>query len=74
MGHYSFFPLFLTLGIDTPPVAAKAYGTTHRYVDGNTYKWVENDVAFPFSSLIQIEFPEQKNLPYTCPGKERDYR
>jgi hypothetical protein len=24
---------------------------------------VENDVAFPLSSLIQIQFPEQKNLP-----------
>jgi hypothetical protein len=63
MGHYSLFPLFLAFGIDTPPVAAKAYGTTHRYVDGNTYKWVENDVAFPLSSLIQIEFPEQKQVP-----------
>jgi hypothetical protein len=63
MGHYSLFPLFLTFGIDTPPVSAKAYGTTHRYVDGNTYKWVENDVAFPLSSLIQIEFPQQKTLP-----------
>ncbi|MBE0673345.1 MAG: Gfo/Idh/MocA family oxidoreductase [Bacteroidales bacterium] len=63
MGHYSLFPLFLTLGIDTPPVSAKAYGTTHRYVDGNTYKWVKNDVAFPLSCMIQLEFPEQKNLP-----------
>ncbi len=63
MGHYSFFPLFLAFGIDTPPVSAKAYGTTHRYVDGNTYKWVENNVSFPLSSLIQIEFPKQKNLP-----------
>jgi hypothetical protein len=63
MGHYSLFPLFQAFGIDTPPVGAKAYGTTHRYVDGNTYKWVENDVAFPQSSLIQIEFPKQKNLP-----------
>jgi hypothetical protein len=63
MGHYSLFPLFLTFGIDTPPVSAKAYGTTHRYVDGNTYKWVENDVAFPLSSLIQIEFPQQKIIP-----------
>ena len=35
----------------------------HRYVDGNTYKWTENDVSFPLSSLIQIEFPAQKNLP-----------
>jgi hypothetical protein len=63
MGHYSLFPLFLTFGIDTPPVSAKAYGTTHRYVDGNTYKWVKNDVAFPLSCMIQLEFPEQKNLP-----------
>ena len=63
MGHYSLFPLFLTFGIDIPPVSAKAYGTTHRYVDGNTYKWIENDVAFPLSSLIQIQFPKQKNLP-----------
>ena len=63
MGHYSLFPLFQAFGIDTPPVSAKAYGTTHRYVDGNTYKWIENDVSFPLSSLIQIEFPKQKNLP-----------
>ena len=63
MGHYSLFPLFRAFGIDTPPISAKAYGTTHRYVDGNTYKWIENDVSFPLSSLIQIEFPKQKNLP-----------
>lgn len=63
MGHYSLFPLFRTFGIDTPPVAARAYGTTHRYVDGNTYKWIENDVSFPLSSLIQFEFPKQKDLP-----------
>ena len=63
MGHYSLFPLFLTLGIDIPPVSAKAYGTTHRYVDGNTYKWLDNNVSFPMSSLIQIQFPKQKNLP-----------
>lgn len=63
MGHYSLFPLFLTFGIDKPPIGAKAYGTTQRYVEGNTYKWIENDVAFPLSSLIQLEFPKQKNLP-----------
>jgi predicted dehydrogenase len=63
MGHYSLFPLFLTFGIDLPPVSAKAYGTTHRYVDGNTYKWVEDNVAFPLSCLIQLEFPQQKSLP-----------
>jgi len=63
MGHYSLFPLFRVLGIETPPFAAKAYGTTHRYVDGNTYKWLENDVSFPQSSLIQLRFPKQKSLP-----------
>lgn len=63
MGHYSLFPLFRTLGIETPPVAAKAYGTTHRYVDGNTYKWLENDVSFPESCLVQLKFPKQKTLP-----------
>ena len=63
MGHYSLFPLFQAFGINKPPVAAKAYGTTNRYVEGNTYKWVENDVGFPYSSLIQLEFPKQENLP-----------
>jgi len=63
MGHYSLFPLFITFGIDTPPISAKAYGTTHRYIDGNTYKWLDNDVSFPLSSLIQLKFPKQKNLP-----------
>ena len=63
MGHYSLFPLFRAFGIDTPPVTAKAYGTTHRYVDGNTYKWLKNDVSFPESSLIQLKFPKQKTLP-----------
>jgi predicted dehydrogenase len=63
MGHYSLFPLFMILGVETAPVAAKAYGTTNRYVDGNTYKWLDNDVSFPKSSLIQLKFPKQKTLP-----------
>jgi len=63
MGHYSLFPLFSVLGIETSPIAAKAYGTTHRYVDGNTYKWLDNDVSFPQSSLIQLKFPKQDSLP-----------
>jgi predicted dehydrogenase len=63
MGHYSLFPLFRTFGINTPPVSAKAYGTTHRHVNGNTYLWVENDVSFPLSCMIQLSFPEQQNLP-----------
>lgn len=63
MGHYSLFPLFRSFGIDTPPFAAKAYGTTHRYVEGNTYKWLDNDVSFPDSCMVQLKFPKQKSLP-----------
>jgi hypothetical protein len=63
MGHYSLFPLFRILGIETPAITAKAYGTTHRYVDGNTYRWLDNDVSFPFSSLVQLKIPEQRSLP-----------
>jgi predicted dehydrogenase len=63
MGHYSLFPLFRSFGINTPPVSARANGTTHRYVSGNTYLWVENDVSFPLSCMIQLSFPEQQNLP-----------
>jgi len=63
MGHYSLFPLFRVLGIEKPPIAARAYGTTHRYVDGNTYKWLINDVSFPLSCRIQLIFPEQETLP-----------
>jgi len=63
MGHYSLFPLFRAFGINTPPVSARAYGTTHRRVDGNTYVWIENDVSFPLSSLIQLNFSGQQNLP-----------
>jgi hypothetical protein len=32
MGHYSLFPLFVTLGIETPPISAEAYGTTTRTI------------------------------------------
>ena len=63
MGHYSLFPLFRTLGVDTYPVGAKAYGTTTRKVVDNVSVAVHNTVAFPYSSLIRINFPEQKSLP-----------
>ena len=63
MGHYSLFPLFLIFGIDRPPVSAKAYGTTTRKVEDNVCQWVDNNVAFPYSSIIQLKFPEQRSLP-----------
>ncbi len=63
MGHYSLFPLFVALGIDRPPVSAKAYGTTTRTAINGVCRPVKNDVAFPYSALIKVQFPEQENLP-----------
>ena len=63
MGHYSLFPLFRALGIETAPVSAKAYGTTTRTVENHVCTWVENNVAFPHSCMIRLKFPEQKTLP-----------
>jgi Oxidoreductase family, C-terminal alpha/beta domain/Oxidoreductase family, NAD-binding Rossmann fold len=64
MGHYSLWPLFLTLGIDTPPLSAEAHGTTTCYIDKqNVSLEVENNVAFPYSCTVRFKFPKQKTLP-----------
>jgi predicted dehydrogenase len=63
MGHYSLFPLFVTLGIDTPPVSAEAYGTTTRTIVDQVCRPVNNNVAFPHSCMIRFKFPRQKVLP-----------
>jgi predicted dehydrogenase len=63
MGHYSLFPLFQALGIETPPISAEAYGTTTRTITNQVCRQVVNNVAFPYSCMIQFKFPKQKNLP-----------
>jgi hypothetical protein len=63
MGHYSLFPLFVTLGIETPPINAEAYGTTTRTIVDQVCREVYNDVAFPHSCMIRFKFPKQKILP-----------
>ncbi|NND32639.1 MAG: Gfo/Idh/MocA family oxidoreductase [Saprospiraceae bacterium] len=63
MGHYSLFPLFSAFDIKTPPVSAKAFGTTLRHSENGVCKWIENDVAFPHSSMIKLNFPAQEHLP-----------
>lgn len=63
MGHYSLFPLFRTLGIETAPISAKAYGTTNKTVENQVCKGIRNDVAFPYSCQFKFAFPAQKNLP-----------
>ncbi len=63
MGHYSLFPLFLTLGIDTPATSAEAYATTTCSLRDNVAYGVQNDVAFPLSCIVRFQFPAQKELP-----------
>jgi hypothetical protein len=63
MGHYSLWPLFLTLGIDSAPISAEACGTTNREIVNQVSQGIKNDVAFPYSSMVRFKFPVQKTLP-----------
>jgi predicted dehydrogenase len=63
MGHYSLFPLFLTLGIDKPAASAEAYSTTTCTLNNNVAVGVKNDAAFPLSCIIRFRFPDMKALP-----------
>ena len=63
MGHYSLWPLFLTLGINTPPLSAEAYNTTNCTITNHVSRQIVNDVAFPYSCMIRFKFPQQDQLP-----------
>ena len=63
MGHYSLFPLFLTLGITMPAKSAEAYATTTCTLRNNVAVGVKNDVAFPLSCIIRFKFSSQAELP-----------
>lgn len=63
MGHYSLWPLFLALGINTAPVSAEAYGTTTRIVENQVCRPYNNDVSFPYSCIVRFQFPKQETLP-----------
>jgi hypothetical protein len=63
MGHYSLFPLFRALGVNTPAKSAEAYGTTTCTLNGNVAVGVHNDVAFPLSCIIRFKFDAQDELP-----------
>jgi len=62
MGHYSLWPLFLTLGINTAPLSAEAWGTTTSTVDNQVAHSLQNDVAFPYSCIVRFKFPQQTSL------------
>jgi predicted dehydrogenase len=63
MGHYSLWPMFLELGINTAPYSVEAFGTTTRVIEGNVSRPHINDVAFPVSCIIRFKFPKQQVLP-----------
>jgi hypothetical protein len=63
MGHYSLWPLFLTLGINTAPYSAEACGTTTSAIDNQVCHGVQNNVAFPYSCMVRFKFPKQDTLP-----------
>jgi hypothetical protein len=63
MGHYSLWPLFLSLGVNTAPNSAEAWGTTTCAIDHHVSHGVKNDVAFPYSSIVRFRFPKQETLP-----------
>jgi hypothetical protein len=63
MGHYSLWPLFLKFGINTAPLSARAYGTTTSITDKNVSRGEPNKVAFPYSCIVEFDFPEQEILP-----------
>ena len=63
MGHYSLFPLFLTLGVKTPAISAESYATTTCGFDGNVAVGIKNEVAFPLSCIVRFKFKAQEALP-----------
>jgi hypothetical protein len=63
MGHYSLWPLFLTLGVNSPAYSAEAYATTTRTVVNHVSRAVENNVAFPYSCIVRFKFAAQPTLP-----------
>jgi hypothetical protein len=63
MGHYSLFPLFRALGINTPAISAESWATTTCGFQGQVAVSVKNDVAFPLSCIIKFKFNAQEQLP-----------
>lgn len=63
MGHYSLWPLFLKFGINTPPLSARAYGSTSCIIEDHVSMGENNNVAFPRSCQVEFDFPAQGSLP-----------
>jgi len=62
MGHYSLFPLFLTLGINTPAFSAEAYGTTTCAFEGNVAVGVKMMLPSLFRALSDLNSRLRQNF------------
>ena len=63
MGHYSLWPLFLTLGITNPATSAEAQANhTCKFVN-QVSEEVENKVAFPYACSVHFKMPSQPTMP-----------
>ena len=63
MGTYSLWPLYLAFGFNALPTCIEPQGTTHREIVNHVSQEVENDVAFPYSSVVRFKLPPQGEWP-----------
>jgi hypothetical protein len=64
MGIYSLWPLFRTFGINKPPVTVESYGTTTSVItEDNACRRHNNEVSFPYSSILRWKFEAGNSLP-----------
>jgi len=63
MGHYSLWPLFLTLGITQPALSAEANACSTREFVNQVSTEVVNKVSFPYSCTVRFKMPAQPTMP-----------
>ena len=63
MGTYSLWPLYLAFGFSALPTCIEPQGTTHREIVNHVSREVENDVSFPYSSVVRFKIPSQGEWP-----------
>jgi len=63
MGVYSMWPIFRTLDLDAPYCVETRPGTVCDVVDGNVCDKIQNDYAFPLSSVARMRFAAKGSRP-----------
>jgi hypothetical protein len=59
MGTYSLWPLYMAFGFSALPTSIEPFGTTTRTISNHVSRSIENDVAFPYSSVVRFKLPPQ---------------